>query len=77
MKIVMYSKETCPFCEMAKEWFDEHNIKFDLIIADDEKRNWLRETYNVKTVPQIFIDGKYFGGYRELMENAEKILDAY
>lgn len=73
----MYSKETCPFCEMAKEWFDEHNIKFDLITADDEKRNWLRETYNVKTVPQIFIDGKHLGGYRELMENAKKILDAY
>lgn len=27
--IMMISSETCPFCEQARAWFDEHDVAFD------------------------------------------------
>ena len=70
MKIVIYTQDMCGYCDAAKEEF--------------ESREWDYTTYNikhahtydnlkellpdVKTVPQIWIDGKHIGGYDELKE---------
>ena len=34
---------------------------------------WLKK-YNLKTVPQIFIDGNLIGGYTDLEKNIEEIV---
>jgi glutaredoxin 3 len=77
MSAVVWSKNGCMFCEWAKELLADYSIEY-------EERNisqgeWTREQLQeaapgTKTVPQIFLDGKYVGGFTELkayMKNQE------
>jgi glutaredoxin 3 len=78
MSIVMYLKQTCPFCVMAKrllagkgqEW-----IEFDIQV-DPERRAEMVERTGRFTVPQIFIDDQHIGGFDDLsLLDAEGRLD--
>lgn len=75
MKAVVYSKPDCPYCSKAKdfllgleieyqEWSVGADIEFskvqEMVREDCEK--------NVTTVPQIWVNGKYVGGYDDLVE---------
>lgn len=38
MAVKIYSTPTCPYCNMAKEFFKKNNIEYsDVNVADDEK----------------------------------------
>ncbi|HLD22044.1 MAG TPA: glutaredoxin domain-containing protein [Patescibacteria group bacterium] len=38
MSITIYSTPTCPYCQMAKDYFDAHHmIYLDSTVADNEK----------------------------------------
>lgn len=67
-KVVIYSKESCPYCVMAKELFKARNIPFEEIRIDlDEKlRDEMMRLSNRRTVPQIFINDQPIGGYDDL-----------
>ena len=68
MSIVMYLKQTCPFCVMAKrllagkgqEWTEVD------IQKDPERRAEMIERTGRYTVPQIFIGDKHIGGFDDL-----------
>ena len=67
---VVYGKDTCLYCQQAKQLLDEHNIVYRYV--DVAKSNLsLRELVNrnVDTVPQVFVDGKYIGGFVELKKH--------
>lgn len=68
VKVVIYSKETCPYCTMAKEVFKARHIPFEEIRIDlDEKlRDEMIRLSNKRTVPQIFINDQPIGGYDDL-----------
>jgi glutaredoxin 3 len=53
---------------MAKRLMREKGILFEEIdvATDNDKRRWLVETTGQRTVPQVFIDGKPYGGYTDL-----------
>lgn len=53
---------------MAKRLFTTKGVAFDEInvAGDQEKRSWLVEQTGQRTVPQIFIDGKSYGGYSDV-----------
>ena len=70
MKIVIYTQDNCIHCNSAKREFEtrgwkytSHNIKHT-----DNYDNLKELLPEVKTVPQIWIDGRYVGGYDELLE---------
>ena len=67
-KVVIYTWTVCPFCVRAKRLFDDKGIPYEEINLDgrDDEFNALKEKTGMKTVPQIFIDDKLVGGYREL-----------
>lgn len=69
MKVVIYSKEKCSYCEQAKSLLTEKNIYYkELDISRPDVLDQLKELVpEVKTVPQIFIDGAHVGGYIELV----------
>lgn len=76
MRVKIYSKTGCPYCDMAKEWMNNHNIGYIEIKKDDlSERNQLYEQLsqmtgkNIRTVPQIFYDGTYIGGYNDLISS--------
>jgi glutaredoxin 3 len=53
---------------MAKRLMREKGVSFDEIdvATDADKRRWLVETTGQRTVPQVFIDGKPYGGYTDI-----------
>ena len=69
---IVYSKKNCPFCSMAMEELKLRGIPYDKIdLADIGKTAAEVTGRKVKTVPQIYIGGKYIGGYEELMKHFE------
>ena len=59
-KVEIYSTETCHFCQMAKEFFQKHNIPFtDYNVGTNvAKRSEMLEKSGQMGVPVIVIDGK-------------------
>lgn len=68
-KVVVYSKETCPYCVMAKKLLSQkgvteiHEIRIDL---NPEERDKMIEITGRMTVPQIFIGETHVGGFDDL-----------
>jgi len=70
----IYSKDDCIFCEKAKALFREKNIEYmEFKLGSDYGREYLLslvskylQSGQKLTVPQIFLDNTYIGGYNEL-----------
>lgn len=76
-KVLMYSKDPCPYCVRAKNLLNEKGIAFeeiDLTDKDDEIQKIKNET-GWRTVPIIMINGKLIGGYDDLrkLDNEGKL----
>jgi len=65
---IVYGIPNCPFCELAKEELTLRGINYDYIDLKEIGKSAAEVTgRSVKTVPQIYIQGNYVGGYEELM----------
>ncbi len=69
-KVIIYTKPSCPYCDMAKKLLTEHHFSFEeiRIDLDDSKREEMIRLSHRRTVPQIFINGQSIGGYDDLAE---------
>ena len=68
MQAKIYSAQWCAWCQRAKALLRQHDIEIDEIdITDDVElqKEAIRES-GQRTIPQIWIDGEYVGGYTEL-----------
>jgi ribonucleoside-diphosphate reductase alpha chain len=73
VRTIVYGKKGCPYCQLAKDELKLRGITYDYIdLADIGKTASEVTGRKVKTVPQIYIEGKYVGGYDELMEHLNK-----
>ncbi len=65
---VMYSKQTCPYCRMAKQLLSDKGLEWDEIDieAQPERRDEMIEKTRRFTVPQIFIGEHHVGGFDDL-----------
>jgi len=74
---IIYSKQHCPFCSMAKEELRLRGIPFDDIDLASVGKTAAEVTgrKDVKTVPQVYIAGEYVGGYNELLEFLNKPIE--
>lgn len=68
-EIRIYTKSYCPYCHRAKSMLESMHLKYEEIPVDDpiEQQKLIDKT-NHMTVPQIFIDEKFIGGYDDLVE---------
>jgi glutaredoxin 3 len=69
--VEIYTWRFCPFCLRAKALLNEKGIQFTeySIDGDNEARIKMSERAGgLRTVPQIFINGKSIGGCDELYE---------
>ena len=66
----MYTRPTCFWCVRAKHLLESKGISYrDLEINNDDLRKELKiKAPGIKTIPQIFKDGKRIGGYEDLVE---------
>ncbi|HEX4045044.1 MAG TPA: glutaredoxin 3 [Gammaproteobacteria bacterium] len=72
-QVILYTKENCPYCRMAKELLTEYHAAFQEIRVDldSNKLSEMIERSNRRTVPQIFINDQSIGGYDDLAELAK------
>lgn len=73
MKVVLWSKYHCAFCEQAKALLGQREIRYqEKKIGDGySKEELLEEIPNARSVPQIIIDGTVIGGFTELRKFLE------
>lgn len=71
MSVVVWSRDLCAYCDMAKRELRKRDIVFEERKIGDgwTKEQLLEEVPNARTIPQIVIDGKVIGGYTELMKS--------
>ena len=70
--VVVYSKDNCPFCVKAKGLLDK--LEVDYTTKNVGQDITLEELYKelkkqVRSVPQIVINGELIGGYNQLVEH--------
>ena len=75
MKAIVWSKNSCPFCDQAKGLLKMKGIEFEErnVSKDWTKEQLMEAVPNARTVPQIFLDDKLIGGFTELKQHLEKV----
>lgn len=69
LKVLLYIKNGCSYCNMAKELLTENRITYetvDLSFDLDLQKKLVAKTGQV-TVPYVFINNKFIGGYSNLL----------
>lgn len=68
MKADIWTKENCPYCVRAKALLEQQGVEYtEFKIGKDATREQLLEIApSARTVPQIWLEGSYVGGYTEL-----------
>jgi len=64
-EVVIYTTPFCPYCARAKRLLDSKGVTYeevDLYMHPGRREEMLQRAQGRSTVPQIFIDGKGYGG---------------
>ena len=80
MTYVIYTKPDCPFCVRAKKLLQEKELEFrEMRLGEHftreeliKKLEWYGQNKEKITVPQIFNDDGYVGGYEELVKSLKE-----
>jgi glutaredoxin 3 len=67
-KAVVWSKDSCPFCVQAKALLEARGIEYEErnVSKDWTKEQLLEAVPTARTLPQIFLDDNYIGGFTDL-----------
>ena len=72
MKVTVYSKPNCQFCDKAKALLTQlkHEYTEKVVTKDISLEELFKELgKTVRTIPQIVIDENHIGGFNELREH--------
>ncbi|MFC7052134.1 glutaredoxin 3 [Hansschlegelia quercus] len=67
--VTIYSRQSCPYCHMAKDLLRKKGVAFDEVDIEREpqrRAEMIDRAGGRTTVPQIFIDGRHVGGCDDL-----------
>jgi glutaredoxin len=73
--ITIYGKANCVYCTKAKELVKSHNFEYeykDVGLTAFMEELLERSHERPRTVPQIWVNGSYVGGYNELSRYIEE-----
>ena len=68
-RILVYSTPFCGYCAAAKRLLTAKGADYtevDVMMDPDRRQEMLAKSGGLRTVPQIFIDGRHIGGFDEL-----------
>lgn len=70
VKVIIYAKDSCIYCIRAKELLDSRQIFYEVVDLTNNKDLHLKlvEKTGQHTVPYVFINDKFIGGYQNLQE---------
>ena len=80
MRYVVFSKESCPFCQQAIELLQSTSNSVKIVNFEEDQVNILQEikdAYEWTTVPMVFevndnAQIKFVGGYTDLVEHLKE-----
>ena len=83
MRLVVYSKNGCPFCSLLKRELANRNLPYELHdLTDNSVRDTFYANSGTKSVPQVYLtegqasltepSGEHLGGWTEV----SKLLDS-
>jgi glutaredoxin len=77
--VTIYGHARCMWCLKAKELADQYMLKYEWLDTDNpENLKYLKEAIpDVKTVPQIWWNGKHLGGYENFLTEIENAMGGY
>jgi glutaredoxin 3 len=69
-KVTVYTTDPCGFCRQAKALLQSRGVLYEEInlAKDPEGRDSLIALTGQMTFPQVVVDGRALGGFRELLE---------
>lgn len=70
-EVLIYTMTHCPYCVSAKKFFQSKGIPFkEILLNENDDNGWdtLEKQTGYKTVPQIFINNQFVGGYSDLIQ---------
>lgn len=68
-KVVIYTTRVCPYCVFAKKLFERLGVSFEEIGLDanpDLRAKLSDDNNGWRTVPMIFINDKFIGGFDDV-----------
>ena len=76
--VEIYTGPLCVFCDRAKALLNKKGVSFkEINLASEPNKmdEMIKKTNGMKTIPQIFIDGRHIGGNDRLqaLENEGKL----
>ena len=73
IKAIVWSNENCPYCLQAKALLESQGIEFEErnVQTDWTKEQLLAAVPTARTLPQIFLDDNYIGGFTELRKHLQ------
>ncbi len=74
-KVTIYSTPTCHYCGLAKDFFNEHGVKYDSfdVQSDLVKRKEMIQKSGQMGVPVIYVDNQLVLGFDE--DKLRELLD--
>ena len=68
MMITIYGTDNCVYCDRAKQLCDSAGVEYKYREITSVDKDWLKHKigFMPRTVPQIFFDKEYIGGFTEL-----------
>ena len=74
MKVTVWSKYNCPYCDQAKALLSQRGIRFEECKIGDgyTKEELLEAIPTARSVPQIIINDAVIGGFTELKKYLEE-----
>jgi glutaredoxin 3 len=73
-RVVVYSKDNCPYCTSAVHLLNTRKIAFEeqKLGLDFTREQILEQFPTARTFPIITVDGFYIGGYTQLAERVNQ-----
>lgn len=70
IEVQIYTTPYCGYCRSVKRLLSSKGVPYAEIdvSGDHAKRRWLVEVSGQRTVPQVFIEGRPYGGYTDLVK---------
>jgi len=72
----VYSQTNCPACTQVKNLLESRGYPHYVIMVDasqENKQQFFKRLPNARTVPQVFVNGTYLGGLKELQQYLQKL----
>ncbi len=71
-RLVLYTIQGCPYCAAARDLLNTDKINYEEVDITSDSSNWRDKLQKMsggeRSVPQVYIDGKYMGQDDELKE---------